>query len=274
MNQLVDIGINLTNKAFRGDLGAVMQRAHDAGVARMVVTGTSVQESQSASELAAGHPGVLHSTAGVHPHNAKDCDDATLSDLREIAAAPHVVAIGECGLDFNRDFSPRPAQREWFEKQVELAVELEMPLFMHERDAGEAMVEILARHRDGMKAGVVHCFTGDESTLDAYLDLDLHIGITGWICDERRGAHLHDLVHKIPLDRLMLETDAPYLVPRTIRPKPKNRRNEPSFLPHVLTTVSECLGMPESEVAAATTRTAERFFGLGDLETTESPRRN
>jgi TatD DNase family protein len=262
MNELVDIGVNLTNKAFRSDLSAVMQRAQDRGVTRMVVTGTNIRESHAASELAAEHANLLYSTAGVHPHNAKDCDDATLATLRELAAKTHVVAIGECGLDFNRDFSPRPDQREWFEKQVELAVELKMPLFMHERDAGEAMLEILAPHRENISAGVVHCFTGDEATLDAYLELDLHIGITGWICDERRGKHLHSLVRKIPLDRLMLETDAPYLTPRTIRPKPKSGRNEPAFLTHVLTTVAECLDLPESEVAAATRQTASQFFQL------------
>jgi TatD DNase family protein len=262
MNALVDIGANLTNKAFSGDLPAVLQRAKDNGVTNIVVTGTSTRESGSARDLAEQHPGFLHATAGVHPHNAKDCDTTTLATLRELAASPRVVAIGECGLDFNRDFSPRPVQSEWFEKQVELAVELEMPLFMHERDAGTAMVEILARHRDKMVAGVVHCFTGDEATLDAYLALDLHVGITGWICDERRGAHLHDLVAKIPLDRLMLETDAPYLTPRTIRPKPKSRRNEPAFLPHVLATVSQCLDLPESTVAAATTKTSVQFFQL------------
>ena len=262
MPELVDIGVNLTNKAFRGDLDAVLGRAMDAGVTRMIVTGTSETESAAALELARAHPGVLYSTAGVHPHNARDCGATTLDTLRTLAAEPEVVAIGECGLDFNRDFSPRPVQIEWFEKQVELAVELRMPLFIHEREAGDALLEVLRRHRDGIPAAVVHCFTGEEPILDAYLELDLHIGITGWICDERRGGHLHALVRKIPPNRLMLETDAPYLIPRSIRPRPKSRRNEPAYLRHVLATVSDCRGRPADEVAAETAATATRFFDL------------
>jgi TatD DNase family protein len=259
---LVDVGVNLTNKAFGSDLAAVLERAADAGVTKQVVTGTSLRESHRARELATAHPGVLWSTAGVHPHDAKSCDAETIPALRELAATPEVVAIGECGLDFNRDFSPRPDQREWFTRQVDLAIELDMPLFLHERDAGEDLLAVLRPRRDAIRAAVVHCFTGDEQTLDAYLELDLHIGITGWICDERRGQHLLDLVPRIPLERLMLETDSPYLVPRTLPTKPKRGRNEPAFLPYVLTSVSEALGSDEATVAAATTRTAERFFGL------------
>ena len=221
------------------------------------MTGTDLEESGAAAELAATRPGWLFATAGVHPHHAKDCDATTLQTLRRLAAAPQVVAVGECGLDFNRDFSPRPEQRRWFKAQVELAIDLSMPLFLHERDAGAAMLEILRRHRAEMPGAVVHCFTGDADTLDAYLDLDLHIGITGWICDERRGEHLRNLVKRIPLDRLMVETDAPYLVPRTMASKPSRGRNEPAFLVHVLETLSRCLDLPEEEVAAATTRTAD-----------------
>ncbi len=263
---LIDIGVNLTNKAFHSDLPSVMQRARDASVRRQVVTGTTVQESQSAADLAAKHPGELYSTAGVHPHNAKECDTHTIPALRELASHPQVVAIGECGLDFNRDFSPRPDQLEWFEKQIELAIELQMPLFMHERDAADSMLEVIRRHHKNIKAGVIHCFTGNARTLTAYLDLGLYIGITGWICDERRGLHLRDLVKEIPPDRLMLETDAPYLTPRSIRPKPKSRRNEPSLLTHILEAVATCTQRSSSEVAAETTQSAERFFELDSLK--------
>jgi TatD DNase family protein len=259
---LIDIGVNLTNQSFHADLGDVMQRARDAGVSRQVVTGSSVAESRAAADLAAEHSGVLFCTAGVHPHNAKQCDDQTLSALRDLAALEQTVAVGECGLDFNRDFSPRPVQLAWFERQVELACELQLPLFIHERDAAAAMTEIIERHRSRITAAVVHCFTGDGAALDAYLALDLHIGITGWICDERRGLHLRDLVGRIPADRLMIETDAPYLTPRTMREKPRRGRNEPAFLPHVLDVVAECTGRSRDQVAAETTSTAERFFGL------------
>lgn len=260
----IDIGVNLCDKSFAKDLGEVIARAQEAGVQHMVVTGTTVDGSQSAQALAAQHPGLLSSTAGVHPHHAKDCDEATLGALRSLASHPEVVAIGECGLDYNRNFSPPDVQRHWFEAQVELACELQMPLFLHERDATADQVAILKRHRDKISAAVIHCFTGEEEALQAYLDLDLHIGITGWICDERRGHHLHELAPRIPLERLMIETDAPYLMPRTIRPRPKTRRNEPANLGYVLTTLARCLGMTEDEVAAATTATATEFFGLAD----------
>lgn len=262
MPELVDIGVNLTNKAFGADLDAVLGRARAAGVAAMVVTGTSEAESRAAADLARQHPGFLYATAGVHPHHAKDCGDATLDLLRELAGRPEVVAIGECGLDYNRDFSPRPVQRAWYEKQVTLACELDMPLFLHEREAAEDLLAVLRTHRSGLRAAVVHCFTGEREALEAYLELDLHIGITGWICDERRGIHLHELVASIPAERLMLETDAPYLTPRSLRPKPKRGRNEPAFLPEVLKTVARCRGVAEADLAASSTATARRFFGL------------
>ncbi|MHC4853418.1 MAG: TatD family hydrolase [Planctomycetota bacterium] len=260
---LIDIGANLTNKAFRADLEPVLARARAAGVTRMVITGTSLHESECAAEMAAERPDVLCSTAGIHPHNAKICDEGVLERIKELAARPEVRAIGECGLDFNRDFSPRPAQKHWFEEQVKLAGELGMPMFLHEREAADALLEILDRYRGELDRVCVHCFTGEAEALAAYLERGFHIGITGWICDERRGTHLQELVKRIPLERLMLETDSPYLVPRTIHPKPKGRRNEPAFLTYVLETVARCLGRQPAEVAAATTATAERFFDLG-----------
>jgi TatD DNase family protein len=263
---VVDIGVNLADSSFASDRAEVLARAQHAGVTRLVVTGTTVERSLEAADLAEQHPGTLWSTAGVHPHNATDfdfdVDHGTLPSLRQLAALPQVVAIGECGLDYNRSFSPPDAQRRCFEAQVELACELRMPLFLHERDAAEDQLAILERHRSRIGKAVVHCFTGDAETLRRYLQLDLHIGITGWICDERRGLSLRELVREIPLDRLMLESDAPYLIPRTIRPRPRSRRNEPAHLVHVRKTVAESLDRTESEIAAATTATAIAFFGL------------
>lgn len=262
MNRLVDVGVNLTHAAFDVDRAAVIERAIAAGVQQMVLTGTSVAESQQAQQLASQYPGRLYSTAGVHPHDVKQCDDQTMAQLRQLAAQPGVVAIGECGLDFNRDYSPRPQQEQWFEQQVQLACDLQLPLFLHQRDAHQRLLEILHPYRDRLPAAVVHCFTGDAAELRDYLDWDFHIGITGWICDERRGLHLQALVGSIPLDRLMLETDAPYLTPRTLRPKPKGNRNEPAFLPHVLQTVARSMHQPADQVAEETTATTQRFFRL------------
>jgi TatD DNase family protein len=259
---LTDIGANLADSSFSSDRERVIERAVEHGVTRMVVTGSTVEVSRQALALARRHPDLLWATAGVHPHHAADCDDATIPALRALAAEPELVAIGECGLDYFRDLSPRDVQRHWLEQHLELAAELGMPLFLHERDAAEDMAAILRAHRGRIPRAVVHCFTGQAAALDRYLELDLHIGITGWICDERRGLHLRELVGRIPADRLMIETDAPYLLPRTIRPRPKSRRNEPMYLGHVLAAVAECRGEATEEVAAATTRTAAAFFGL------------
>ena len=261
---LVDIGVNLTNKAFQADLDHVLARARQAGVTRMVVTGTSVPESEQAAHLAALTPGMLWATAGVHPHHAKECDDTTLDALRSLAARPEIVAIGECGLDYDRNFSPPEVQRRWFEAQVALAADLGMPLFLHEREALDDVLAVVRRYRDRVPGAVIHCFTGSAAALDAYLALDLHIGITGWICDERRGLGLRDAMARarVPAGRLMIETDAPYLVPRTMTPRPRSRRNEPAFLPHVLDMVATCMRRDPAELAAETTATAVRFFGL------------
>jgi TatD DNase family protein len=261
--QLIDIGANLTHKSFRADLDAVLQRARAAGVAPLVVTGANLSSSQEALHLARQYPGLLYATAGAHPHHARECGPDTLAALRELAQSPEVVALGECGLDYNRDFSPRPVQDRWFEAQVQLACELRLPLFLHERDAPERFVAILAPYLANVPRAVIHCFTGDAEALDAYLALGLYVGITGWICDERRGQHLRSLVARVPLDRLMLETDAPYLTPRDLRPQPRHGRNEPAFLPHIAATVAECLGRPVEEVASRTTANARAFFGIG-----------
>lgn len=262
LTSVIDIGVNLGNRAFASDREAVLQRARDVGVTGIVVTGTSVSASEEAHTIASEHEGYLWSTAGVHPHDAKTCDDRTLERLRELASRRCVVAIGECGLDFNRDFSPRPDQERWFDAQLGLAAELGMPVFLHERDASDRFLAILKDHRDRLPGAVVHCFTGEEGPLRSYLDIDCHIGITGWICDERRGTHLRSLVRIIPPERLMAETDAPFLLPRDLRPKPKTRRNEPMHLPHVVRTIAGCVGRPFESVAEETLRTTRAFFGL------------
>ncbi len=259
---LIDIGVNLTGKQFKRDLDDVVNRAVGAGVGRMVVTGTSERASQEAAKLVLSYPGVLFSTAGVHPHDASSCSPAVIETLRNLAQQDGVVAIGECGLDFNRDYSPRPVQEKWFEAQLELAAELNMPVFLHERDAHERFAAIVKPWLDKVPAAVVHCFTGAADELAAYLDMGCHIGITGWICDERRGLHLRDLVAQIPPDRLMIETDAPWLTPRDLRPKPKGGRNEPAFLPHIARTVAACAGRKAADVARDSTRTAQAFFSL------------
>lgn len=266
---MIDIGANLTHSSFRDDVAEVVAHAREAGVESIVVTGTTAGESVHASMLAEQHG--LYATAGVHPHHARECDAHTIDRLREIAQHPRVVAIGECGLDFNRNYSPHPDQEKWFIAQVELGMELGMPLFLHSRDAHPRFAQILKHHE--VKKAVAHCFTGEKDELHAYLDLGLYIGITGWICDERRGRHLVKLVREIPPERLLLETDSPYLVPRDMRPQPKARRNEPAFLPHILRAVARATGRPAEELAAETTRNAQRFFDLNEPRSSASAQR-
>lgn len=260
--EFIDIGVNLTNSDFSHDLDDVIRRAQEAGVINMIVTGTDLETSEQAVALCRQHPDYLFCTAGVHPHDAKDFTHISLSQLKALASEPAVKAIGETGLDFNRDFSPRPQQEAAFCAQLELACQTGLPVFMHEREAFKRQYAILKDYRDHLSQGVIHCFTADKTALYAYLDLDLHIGLTGWICDERRGQHLLPLLKDIPLERLMLETDAPYLLPRTLRPKPKSRRNEPAYLPEVAATVFAHRPEPAELIAYACLTTTRSFFRL------------
>lgn len=259
---LVDIGINLTGKSFNKDWKAVVDNAITAGVSNMIITGTTEEHSDKAVKFANQRPDVLFATAGVHPHHASEVNNETKTRLTELANQKQVVAIGECGLDFNRNFSPREAQLQCYEMQLELAVECGLPVFLHQRDAHDDFIKILSKYRNEISGGVVHCFTGNREELQACLELDMYIGITGWICDERRGKELQEIVSDIPLDRLMIETDAPYLLPRSLKPKPKSNRNEPKYLPHVCETVAACMKKSVDEIANATTESAIRLFGL------------
>lgn len=259
---LIDIGANLGHESFAGDLDRVIEDAMEAGIVHILVTGASVAGSREAIALASRFDGFLSATAGIHPHEAAHCDADAIAVLRGLAGLDCTRAVGETGLDYFRDFSPRDAQRDAFEAQLRLAVELQMPAFLHQRDGHGDFIAILREYRNALPRGVVHCFTGTEDELRDYLELDMHIGITGWICDERRGHHLHDFIRLIPDNRLMLETDAPYLLPRTIRPKPQSRRNVPANLPWVLATVAACLGQGEKAVAERTTQNARDFFIL------------
>jgi len=301
---LVDIAANLTSPAFDPDRAEVIARARAAGVAALIVTGSSLADSAAAIAIARGCE-ICAATAGTHPHNAREWDgEPSRRRLIELAqgraqsaaqSAAHcgprqealasaqcgnaegeapppasalcaggIAAIGECGLDYNRNFSPPDAQRRCFEDQLEIAARLGKPAFLHERDAFGDFFRILKERRADLPGAVVHCFTSGERELEAYLALDCHIGITGWICDERRGSHLIPLARQIPADRLLLETDAPYLLPRSM-PKAlrkKSGRNEPAFLPHIAAFVAEALGKSAEQLAAETGANAASLFGL------------
>lgn len=234
---MFDIGVNLTSSQFANDTDAVVSRAREAGVLGMLITGTNLVESTEASRLANHYPDCW-ATAGVHPHDASQWHADTAGQLATLAQDPRVVAIGECGLDFNRNFSTPEQQEYAFSAQLALAAELNLPVFMHCRDAHERFLALLDPWLARLPAAVLHCFTGTQAQAQECLGRGLFLGITGWVCDERRGLALRDLLPVIPAHQLLLETDAPWLLPRDMQPKPKSRRNEPAFLRHILHQVA------------------------------------
>ena len=263
--ELIDIGCNLTHDSFDSDREQVIERARQAGVKQVIVTGASNEGMQEASALAREYSGELYATAGVHPHHADTFTDETEAMIRRLATNDEVVAVGETGLDYFRDFSPRDVQREAFARHIDIAADTGQPMFLHLRDAHEDFHSILSESRGRLSDVVVHCFTGSREEVHAYLDLDCHIGITGWVCDERRGMHMKEYLPDIPADRLMIETDAPYLKPRNLRPRVKSHRNEPCWLPWILGTLAAVRGDHPETLARQTTENARRFFRIPAL---------
>ena len=262
---MIDIGANLAHESFGADLPQVLDRAWAEGLEAIIVTGSCMVSSARALELAHAHPGRLYATAGLHPHHASDWNEACAYQIRALAADASLVSLGECGLDYFRDLSPRDAQRRAFSAQLELAVELDKPLFLHQRDAHADFHAILREFRPQLGSVCVHCFTDTPDAAQAYLALDCYIGITGWICDERRGTHLKDVVRNMDPRRLLVETDAPYLLPRSI-PKSQRpgdgRRNEPAFLTYVIGAIAQACERDAVDVALDTAANARRFFHL------------
>ena len=260
--KLVDMACNLTHPSFYTDLRQVLQRAWEAGVCAMVVPGSNITDSRDSVAMCQQYPGLLYPTVGVHPHYAKSWNAESRGLLGSLVDTGEVVGIGECGLDYYRDFSPRGTQREVFAEQLALAIEMRLPVLAHERDAGQDFLGVLREYGPHLRNIVVHCFTGDKSMLENYLDAGCYIGITGWLCDERRGRHLEALMDYIPLDRLMVETDAPFLFPRSLRHTTKNRRNEPCFLVHIAEKIAQCRTLEVESISFATWHASHTFFGL------------
>lgn len=260
---MIDIGANLTNSSFSEDLHEVIQSAKEEGLTSILLTGTDIPSSESAQQLAIQYPNLLYSTAGIHPHHADEAPEGWQTRIRELAKLKQVVAIGETGLDYYRNFSGREEQRNVFIEQLQISAQLEMPLFIHDRESNGDMHELLKQHLNA--PAVVHCFTGTRAELIHYLDLGCYIGITGWVCDERRGQPLASLIKDIPLDRLLIETDSPYLMPRNIEPRPKTRRNEPKYLPYVAHKIASLLGKTDETIGRITAENAKTLFGLKHL---------
>jgi len=260
--ELIDIGCNLTHDSFDADRTEVIERAREADVVQLVVTGASEDGSLAALELARAHPGELFATCGVHPHHASDFTVETENLMQQLAIHDEVRAVGETGLDYFRDISPRNTQKTVFERQLQVGIATGRPLFLHQRDAHDDFIAIIREVRDQISRLVVHCFTGSRKDMYECLDLDCHIGITGWICDERRGTHMQEYLKDIPADRLMVETDSPYLKPRDLRPRVKTHRNEPRWLPWIANTLAESRGESLEDLARQTTQNARLFFDI------------
>lgn len=265
--KFADIGVNLTDKRFAKDREAVLERARAARVQLQILTGTNLEHSQQALTLAEQEPD-LFATVGLHPHQASDFSESLLRDLRTLLQHSKAAAVGEAGLDFNRDFSPRPQQELAFEAQLALGVELGKPVFLHQRDAHERFLPILKQFRDSLSNVVVHCFTDNRKALFDYLDLDCHIGITGWICDETRGKELQALVKNIPDHRLMIETDSPWLFPKSLGIKMAvNGRNEPAMLPAIASSIAKHREQPLEHLAHHCWNNSVEFF-IGNRQNT------
>ena len=253
-----DAGVNLLDSRF--DAAEVINRAKEAGVEKLCVITTHPNEWAPAFSLYQRFPEHLCYTIGVHPHNAKDVTAHHFEQLKALAQQEGCVAVGECGLDFNRDFSPRPTQIRVFEAQLAIAQEIGLPVYLHERDAFEQQLALLRRYMPSLKGGIAHCFTGNAEQVQQYLALGLYIGITGWVCDEKRGQDLRDAVAHIPLNKLILETDAPYLFPKTLRPRKRN--NEPAFLPHIANQLGEYLKLETDKLRNCSYANACELFSL------------
>lgn len=267
MNKYIDIGINLTNKQFQNQEEEIVNKAIENGVKQMILTGTSVKNSKQAYEITLDYHSELFSTAGIHPHDAKNFNNSSIEELKALLSHKKVVAVGECGLDFDRDFSPRPIQEQCFQAQLALAIEVQKPLFLHERAAFDRFLAITNEHINKLPKAVVHCFTGTLQEAKTYLDKGFYLGFTGAISDVNRFSHLKEVIQYVPLNRIMIETDAPFMLPKNV---PKNeltrfneRRNEPAFLAYVADTIAKFKNIPLSEVANQTTKNAVSFFNLG-----------
>jgi TatD DNase family protein len=263
MNRYIDIGVNLTAGTFKDDMPAVVERALEAGIDKLIITGTDIEHSELAIKISAQYVNVCYATVGVHPHHASEFSNGMISEITDMLKHDQVVAVGECGLDFNRNYSSRNEQIRAFETQLEIAADSGKSLFLHQRDAHDDFIAIIQAYRKDLGNIVAHCFTGNADELTEYVNADLFIGVTGWICDDRRAEALRHAVTRLPVERLMLETDAPYLLPRDLAMTPvKKGRNEPCYLPHVAKTVARYMGIDESVLAQTVYANTLDFFAI------------
>ena len=257
--KLFDSHCHLDDRIYDKDFKDVLSRADNAGVSRIMIVGVDKKSSARAVSLAESKPG-LYASVGFHPHDAKECSKEALEFLIKLAESPKVKAWGEIGLDFNRMYSPREDQERWFIRQLEISDKLNLPVIFHERDSEGSLLKILNKHFKPGRKGVIHCFSGSESELNQYLALGLYIGITGIVTIKSRGAKLRNLSLLIPTDRILIETDAPYLTPAP--EKNKTRRNEPAFVKSVLLKLAEVRGEEPDDLARIVYENTCRLYNI------------
>ena len=258
---LIDIGANVTHPQLHNQIDKVVENMKAQNIKKVIITSSNLKDTKTALDIINSYPEIFYTTVGFHPHNAKDFSHEKINLIIEHSKNEKVLAIGECGLDYYREYSTQKEQLFCFEEQLKIAKSTGLPIFLHERKAHDDFVIILKKYIFEIEKSVVHCFTGTKNELKVYLDMGCYIGITGWISDPNRGKHLHDLIKYIPEDRLMIETDAPYLMPKNI-PFKNNGINEPSFLNYVAQSISECLNKDIDYIRKITVNNTKRFFSI------------
>jgi TatD DNase family protein len=258
MLRLIDSHAHIQGKEYVGETEAVLERARQAGVEQIIVVGGAgdMSSNTTAVALADSFPGV-YATVGMHPHDAKDVGTEELARLKELAAHPKVIAVGETGLDYYYNHSPRDVQSRVFTRFVQMARETDLPIVVHERDAARDCAELLRSEGSGKVRGVIHCFTGDYAAARDYLELGFYISLSGIITFKNADA-LRSVVQRVPLDRMLVETDSPYLTPVPHRGK----RNEPAYVRWVAETIAKIKTISIEDVARTTTRNVQDLFKI------------
>ena len=260
MHEIADIACNFTSERFDKDLDKIIKRAVVNKITKFGLICSQLSDLDKLLKIYNQYSNDMFFTIGVHPHHANKIDKEYLENLKEKIVKNNPHAIGETGLDFFRNLSTYEEQIYAFEEQIKIAIDTNKPLFLHQRDSHEDFIKILRKYSSDINKAVVHCFTGTQKQLDDYLELDCYIGVTGWICDEKRNVELRKTIKNIPLSKLMVETDCPYLIPKNLLDKPKNNRNEPSYLNHIVSEISMLLDVSEEDIRKESFKNTLSFF--------------
>ena len=260
MNNLFDIACNFSSDRFEKDLNKVIKRAKYNNVTKFLLVSASLKDAEKVNKIYQDNKDSCFLTIGAHPHHANEFNSSSPSEMKRLIDEYKPHSVGETGLDFFRNISSYEEQLFAFEEQIRIAIETNLPLFLHQRDAHDDFLRIISKYKNDISRAVVHCFTGTQKELDDYLEMEFSIGLTGWICDERRNIDLRKSLKNIPLDKLMIETDCPYLIPRNLNNKPKNNRNEPAYLPHIANEIALLINLDKDKLIDITYKNSISFF--------------